>query len=371
MFYCGSILEARHERFRGALAIISRTSQPREGSDLLERRAQTHSETHLTTEPAVVPGGLFEDTRPEDKIFALHGICKRLGYELPALVYQKPPAVVYTEAAKAILRYDQSLELLSVATESSAWADGLPSWVPNFSGCMSRWSPSSPPQLTAVATRESLKTLGLTQCQYLLEPNDTGLKQGERPPIGHAANQMQYADSLIDCIGSWLAVVMSRTDSLSGMAAIGHMARVLTNNVGDKYPPVPFEDMVRYLAVLVTMSASENPMRFAILASLPNGSLSPGQEEIIGLMAGCYLAITRIFGSIWQTMFRTDSGYIGMGPYSLTASDIVVLLQGYATAGVIRPSTGGFRYVGPAFVNGIMDTEFWNPGSDNEWFVLV
>lgn len=75
-------------------------------------------------------------------------------------------------------------------------------------------------------------------------------------------------------------------------------------------------------------------------------------------MGACYLVIMRIIGSIWQTMFQTDIGYLGMGSYSLTAGDRVVLFQGCATAGVIRPSTGGFRHVSPGFVDGIMYKKF-------------
>jgi hypothetical protein len=340
----------------------------------------------------MVPGQLLEAARPEDKIFALYGICKRLGYELPAPDYQKPLAVVYTEAAKAVLHYDQSLELLSGVVESSAWADGLPSWVPNLSGCMTRWSRSSLPQLVASPPRESLKSLGLPKCEYLLDLDSTGLKvKGRRLDRicavgkpwtleanttmlgGSAKNQAQYVDSLIGCIGSWLAVITGHNDSPTGKATIEHMARVLTNNLRDEYPAVPFDDMVRFLAILIGMSSSENDMRFALLASLPGGSLNPSQAEITGLIAGCHRVITRIYGSIWQTMFRTVRHYVGMGPHSLKVGDIVVLLHGCATAGVVRPSTGGFRYVGPAYVDGIMDMDFWNSGSesDDEWFTLI
>ncbi|KAH6991489.1 heterokaryon incompatibility protein-domain-containing protein [Ilyonectria sp. MPI-CAGE-AT-0026] len=338
----------------------------------------------------VVPGMLLEATRPEDKVFGMYGLCKRLGYELPAPDYQKSLAVVYTEAAKAILHYDQSLEFLSVATETSAWADGLPSWVPNFSGCMSKWSPSIPPTICPVGARESVKISDSTQCQYRLGPGDMELTvRGRRlntisavgkPWItdsytsllgGSEKNTMQYADSLIDCIGSWLAVVQGLPKSSGREAAMEHMTRVLTNNISDKSPPVPFEDMVRYLAVLVDMSASENRTLFATLASLPNASLSRQQDEFLGLIAGCNLAITRIFGSIWQTMFRTESGYMGMGTHTLTGGDIVVLFEGCDVAGVIRPLTNGYRYVGPAYVDGIMDMGLGNLGSDSEWFVLV
>ncbi|KAJ3533980.1 hypothetical protein NM208_g7741 [Fusarium decemcellulare] len=359
--------------------------------ELINWREKHDTEEKLTSllSLLVVPGMMLEATRPEDKVFGMYGLCKRLGYELPAPDYQKSLAVVYTEAAKAILHYDQSLELLLVATETSAWADGLPSWVPNFSGCMSKWSLSSPPTICSVAARESLKPSDSTRCQYRLGSGDSGLTvRGRRLDTISAAgkpwktdsytnllggsdkNTMQYADSLVDCIGSWLAVLQDLPNYFSREAAIAYMARVLSNNISDKFPPVPFESMVQYLAILVAMSASDNRTRFTTLASLPNGSLSRQQEELV---AGCNLAITRIFGSIWQTMFRTENGYAGMGTHTLTGGDIVVLFEGCAVAGVIRPFSDSFRYVGPAYVDGIMDKGLENlrPGVESEWFVLV
>ncbi|KAK4234915.1 hypothetical protein C8A03DRAFT_37254, partial [Achaetomium macrosporum] len=103
----------------------------------------------------------LEATRPEDKIHGLYNICKGFGFELPAPNYHKPVAAVYTEAAQGIIRYDQGLELLSSVTESSGWEWGLPSWVPSFSGCPRKWSPSNPPHV-AIAGKGSPAVSGRT-----------------------------------------------------------------------------------------------------------------------------------------------------------------------------------------------------------------
>lgn len=360
--------------------------------DLIRWREEREPTARLTSLLSLlaVPGGLFEATRPEDKVFALYGICKRLGYDLPAPDYQKPVAVVYTEAARAVLHYDKSLELLSAAMESPAWADGLPSWVPNFSGCMTKWSTSNPPLLASLAARESLKASVLGQSEYSLESNGTRLKvKGWRLDMicavgkpwkmdshttllgGAATNKLQFVETLIECIGSWFDVVVGRAGSSSSLALIEAMVHVLTNNIGDQFPTVQFEDMVRSLAVLVTISAPDSPMCSAILASLPNMRRSYDQEAMTAFVAQCFPAITRIFGSLWQTMYRTNGGYLGMGPYTVTPGDMVVLFQGCATAGIIRPSNDGFKYVGPTYVDGIMGGGLWNSGSDPESFILT
>lgn len=82
----------------------------------------------------------LEASRPEDKVYGIYGVCKKLGYELPAPDYNKPVALVYTEAAQAILRYDRNLRVLSMVEGTSSSSYGLPSWVPNFSGSMHNWS---------------------------------------------------------------------------------------------------------------------------------------------------------------------------------------------------------------------------------------
>ncbi|RYP83971.1 hypothetical protein DL770_005273 [Monosporascus sp. CRB-9-2] len=80
----------------------------------------------------LAPGLTLDATRPEDKIYGLYGVCKRLGFELPAPDYSKPLAAVYTEATRAILSYEAGLDILSGVCESSGWERGIASWCPTF-----------------------------------------------------------------------------------------------------------------------------------------------------------------------------------------------------------------------------------------------
>jgi hypothetical protein len=75
----------------------------------------------------------------------------------------------------------------------------------------------------------------------------------------------------------------------------------------------------------------------------------------------------------WKNLFGTVRGYVGLGTHSMRPDDLVVVFQGCSTAAVIRPWASGFKYVGAAYVDGIMDGEFWNDGSalDDEWFELI
>jgi hypothetical protein len=51
----------------------------------------------------------------------------------------------------------------------------------------------------------------------------------------------------------------------------------------------------------------------------------------------------------------------------------VVVVYGMKVPYLIRLGLNGFTFVGAAFVDRILDGEFWNAGSnaDNEWFELV
>jgi hypothetical protein len=77
---------------------------------------------------------------------------------------------------------------------------------------------------------------------------------------------------------------------------------------------------------------------------------------------------------MWKSVFRTSTkNYVGAGSYSSSPGDLVVILHGMSVPCIIRPRPEGFTFVGAAFVDGIMEGEFWNAGSDadDEWFVLI
>ncbi|KAK5651154.1 hypothetical protein OQA88_13201 [Cercophora sp. LCS_1] len=115
----------------------------------------------------IPPALALEATRPEDKIYALHGICKRLGYAMQAPDYRKPLGAIYAETAREIIRSDRAGldRLLLCVCESSGWEQGIPSWVPSFAGCIREWSPATPPQMF-LHDRRDTRPAGDSACQF-------------------------------------------------------------------------------------------------------------------------------------------------------------------------------------------------------------
>ena len=340
----------------------------------------------------LAPAMLLDATRPEDKIYSLYGICKRLGFTLPTPDYRKPLAVVFTEAARAILHHDNNLDFLSSVEGSSGSSFGLPSWVPDFSGSMRQWSPSNPPHMTSVL-RENANVSGNSRCSYKFQPDGRGLKirgrrvdricaVGEPWRIDNSTNLLggswrqtgQYAGGLVDCISSWYDVIQSRTESGDEKAIIQDMMRVLTGGSSSgKLPVRPAEEITRYLSVLVECSRANHTARRAFLVH-PNDHASEVLQVGDYFMSdGMRKTIHQLWGTLWKIVFRTTRDYLGTGSHSAKLGDHVVIFHGCKSPSIIRPCAGGYSYVSGACVDGIMDGEFWNAGHDvdDEWFVLV
>ena len=343
------------------------------------------------------PAILLEATRPEDKVHALYGVCKRLGFELPAPDYSKPLAVVYTETARAILRYDSSLEMLTCVCESSGWEKGLPSWVPNFSGSSRSWSPSNPPHL-AVFGKGSPAVSCHTQSQFELTLDGQALRvRGRRLDALCAAGMPWMVDatenvlggsgrateqvlsSFIDCISTWFDVVQAQPNRLvDSWVVMQQLAGLLTYDAAQsgQLSPGRLESFSRCLSVL--MSEAKSNQGASQQAGPTNSESyrgpqddlrlahflrSPEMQSFIGIMAPHH----------WKTVFRTLGGYLGVGMHTAQEGDIVVVLYGSTLASILRPWGDWFRYVGPAYVHGISNGEFWDSKSaaDDEWFVLI
>ncbi|KAF7548499.1 hypothetical protein G7Z17_g7002 [Cylindrodendrum hubeiense] len=303
----------------------------------------------------------LEATRPEDKIFGLYGICKRFGFEIPAPDYRKPIAVIYTEAARAILLGDQGLDLLSMVQESPGWAYGIPSWVPDFSGSNRKWSPSTLPHMF-VSKRENPKVSGQTQTQYQFEPDGRGLRvKGRRlSPIcavgqpwvvdsstnvlGDAREQTgQYATGLIDCIKSWFEVIRGHPHCVHDGVTMELMVRVLAQEAATPYATESLESLVRHLSVLVGISGSNDEALYTTLADPQD---NPGGFSHMGnynISAEMQRSILHIYDLCWKTVFRTAHNFLGTGTHSAKVGDVVVVLQGCSTAAIVRPCTGGYK----------------------------
>jgi hypothetical protein len=317
----------------------------------------------------------LEATRPEDKMHGLYGCAKALGLNWTVPDVTKSVAEVYTEITLACMNEAGSLDVLQMALGAAAVEFALPSWVPNFSRSMLNYTPIRPPT-TGWLTRESKLVSGESHCQWSIMQEGRRLKVlGRRLDQVAAVSEPWRADSrttlygdvsmnsgqiflsLLDSIRSWLVVVLQRnhetgrrTNAPEKIVASQDLARLLLNGRPTLTGPATqvLEDLIRLIDW-----------------STVTGEFLRTFEE---------RAIMHISHLIWKLVFRTSlKAYLGTGSYSSRSGDLVVVLCGMKVPCLIRPAPDGFTFVGAAFVDGILEGEFWDAGSnaDNERFELV
>ncbi|KAK5685811.1 hypothetical protein LTS10_001924 [Elasticomyces elasticus] len=330
---------------------------------------------------------LLDATRPEDKVHGLYGCAKRLGLELPVPDYTKSVAQVYTEATLACFHQANNLDVLEMVEGAAAAQWGLPSWVPNLSESLRQWTPTNPPKTGLGLRRTSKAVSGMTQCDWRIEPDQPRLKvRGRRldqiaavsepwridtrpTQLGDEAKERgQAIETLLACVVTWLDVVTGKRPTgsehesiaMDEDAAVQHLVRLIMNANGPLIEPPA--RMTECLSVLIDVARTNNQYLRSLLYDQVDDT---AMLRVIEYVASV---------SIWMLVFKTaTTGYLGMGTYSCRPQDLIVVFHGMAKPSVIRPCAGGFNFVGTAFLDGVMEGEFWNAGSgaDDEWFLLI
>lgn len=354
------------------------------------------------TDVLFTPSFYLEATRPEDKVHALYGICRRLGYNLPVPDYTKSLAAVYIETSHAILRYDgqQGLDTLlqTVCPSQSSRDRGIPSWTADLSDCARRWSSTNLPN-RHMADRNNTWPSGRENsgCSFELGSDPSKLRvKGRRLDIvcesgtpwlvdnltnlfGHArASDGRHIFDFMVSLESWLAVAfrsMNVTSPSQAPAAGLKLAEVLAKDTKGSPSAEDLQELSRYLALALTISKCNVAPAQLVLADRtmdPQGYVTFGEN--CAMSNTMHAQLGRIIpGMPFKTVFRTAQGFLGVGPYSVSEGGIVVVFQGCSMAGLVRPVAEGYSYVGPAYVLGVMHGEFWEKGEagDDEWFELV
>jgi hypothetical protein len=195
---------------------------------------------------------------------------------------------------------------------------------------------------------------------------------------GADSNSGQIISGLLNCIGSWFDVALQRngihnssTNVADELAAVLDLAHLLTSGNARSEPPDRFAE---YLSVLIRY-AREDGIAFRAYLIHPDDDVSKyvRYDEIV-LSQQMHQAIEYIGQFVWKLVFRTaKDSCIGISNQNARPGDLIVVLHGMASPCLVRPCEGGFNFIGEAFVDGIMNGEFWEGGSDmdNEWFILI
>jgi hypothetical protein len=341
----------------------------------------------------------LDATRPEDKVHGMYGCAKRLGLNWPTPDYTKPVAEVYTEATLACLRHDNSLAAMAMAIGPAVGDLGLPSWVPDMSRRPVAFSLSQPPRVHN-ETHMRMQYSGEIQCEWNLLPDRRRLQvRGRRfdsiaavsKPL-RAQDQMDLpegTDSInarraewwesreifLDCFGTWFELALQRckirnsyTNASNGLVAISSLAYLLTSGRNlDIEPPPQFLETL-HLFIMIGDARRDDPAMQTFSTDHENDIDEPEVNERM-LNAMRYMS-----PFVWKLIFLTENqSRLGIGNYNAKADDIVVILGGMDTPCLLRPCTGGFNFIGAAFVDEITNDAFWEggPSKDDEWFTLI
>jgi hypothetical protein len=157
---------------------------------------------------------------------------------------------------------------------------------------------------------------------------------------------------------------------------------ILVKDLIMRHNPVPFEETPAnhrmYTAMAYTLTASQlshgkraEPEDMEQFARFLN-NLEFCHSCLAGPKGGCsnsqsHVGFSKVLREIHQDLctnhglnrrfFVTRDGGIGLGPSSLCADDIVVILRGGDVPFIMRRSGEFYRLVGPAYVHGMMDGE--------------
>ena len=339
----------------------------------------------------------LDATQPVDKIYGMYGCAKRLELEWPLPDYTKSVAQAYTEATVACMSQSKNLTVMTLAIGPAMGESGLPSWVPDFSARMTECSPSKPPRI-CMPILQNKQYSGATQNKWIFMPEARQLKVcGKRCDYvaavskpwqvdsattllgGAESNSGQVYDCLLNCIDSWFEVALHRNRTHNSSAsvadelvAVSDLARLLTT--GRAKTTEPPDRFAEYLSVLIGC-AREYDTAFRASLIHPDDDLSEYlRNGEMKLSQPMQRAFEYMLPFIWKMAFRTaDNSCLGMSNHNARPGDLLVLLHGMATPCLIRPCKGGFNFIGAAFVDGIMNGQFWEGESDedNEWFILI
>jgi hypothetical protein len=112
--------------------------------------------------------------------------------------------------------------------------------------------------------------------------------------------------------------------------------------------------------------------RFYLSSSIRGSTLESSEREFNDLALSTdpslqsYLRAIRVT-QFWRRMMVTSRGFVGAAHRQSQTGDSIVLLKGATLPMVLRKCEGGWRIVGEAYVQGIMNGEFWNKQKEGDF----
>jgi hypothetical protein len=347
-------------------------------------------------------------TEPKDKIFALFGVMKELGLDLPLPNYQKSQEQVYTEAAIACISYDKCLDILFEAP-SDHRCSTLPSWVPDWSDI--GWKFSDPRKAALRNSFQASRSASLHQkfvpdqrrllvsgrlvdsilnCGAPLElDNELSL---DFLRIGHGNSTvrelLRKIHPAFGVLRNWVSIssryeeyptnenveVALRRTLLDGELAQSSLP--LSEGAFEAWHKIMQDnDVLATLAAKVQAAASGSTV-----SSMVSHADRKAQMELFPPEWQSFLAVTTGPASEYhfavlnnarkKCFFSTANGYFGIAAAFVQQKDVIAVLAGFNVPVVLRKADEGYRFVTYAYIHGIMFGEAW-PGDAEAYEIIL
>jgi hypothetical protein len=367
----------------------------------------------------------LQATEPRDKIYGLHALYTDLGIPLPAVDYEKSISRVYEEAAVAMITWSGTLKVLGDACHSHR-NSSFPSWVPDWSdGNIKTFTPSG--DATGVSKiAESSKSLNPRSGELHVRGKVVGTVISWRENMSVAAVFPTRAEQCelpiltdkldgfvedYETIRLWIektrffrqlySLLRTNRDVCQGdpkdmlLDILNQDSYSETNEIFMtwldilEYPETKYDLSHGEILVQKWKTAKESTAArwtteltscAVIMASLLSNSVRH-DDRVVNHTSGILDLISQFSASLGdKTMMLARLNFLGRRAFgtsfhSVVAGDSIVLLEGADWPAVLRPIGKKWRFIGPAFVAGIMDGEAWSDESGRvdgmREFVLV
>lgn len=345
----------------------------------------------------------LRSTDPRDMIYGLLNLADDVN-ELDIVPdYAKPYHDVFLEAWLAILRKRGDVDLLLWAVSSGHETSVtnptnglLPSWVPDWRQSR-EWKLLSGYRLFLACGHLRQDTQWIptkNYDRYIITPRgvriDTVLETGK--VLGPLSGNTRYVYDLAVFTNEVSQFLQKSSSSLRPVypnppAVAEAVWRILLCDMElpfssgrldlDNPAQLPFIDLNRIRRATAASRQNAQSLIASLKSHVHSNSESVVDTETLfgvgGLCAETWINLQIADTLPYQRPFLTSRGWVGRGPAAIMPGDVVAILWGGRVPFVLRPcgdgngnETGYYQLVGDAYVHGLMDGEFIQPGVEGK-----
>ena len=342
-------------------------------------------------------------TNPKDKVFALDGLLRLMGVNMPSPDYSKPVRQIYQDMTVTAIQQDGNLNILYQLTGFPT-EYGLSSWVPDFSdtNCpkmisysafhASRDSPCRWQFAAGALHLRGKAVVKVATCGAAICEQSTTLRGFCSIPESQRESNLNF-----DTFKQWSSLANSLSTYPTKESVNDAFMRTLITDLvrGDGLDFDKFFNVCKTWHNMLATGLSADLFFDAGISQMLDDILSlvsqtqARQKQFARSIVAARLAwiITgrtsvksraRSFHYWLYTMLRrksfflTDNGWMGIAPSSVQEGDTVVLFSGLKTPMLIRElDDGRWRLLAPAYVHGMMTGWLWGDNTSLVEFELI